>query len=64
MASRTSPATAGWILTEMGRQPWIVQDCSRRPNAVSPNLSTATDRAEPERVPGPLYSRWGSSTFV
>ncbi len=22
---RTSPTTAGWILTEMGRQPWIVQ---------------------------------------
>jgi cytochrome bd ubiquinol oxidase subunit I len=35
-------ATAGWILTEMGRQPWIVQDLLKTADAVSPNLSTAT----------------------
>jgi len=35
-------ATAGWILTEMGRQPWIVQDLLKTSDAVSPNLSTAT----------------------
>ena len=35
-------ATAGWILTEMGRQPWIVQDLLKTSNAVSPNISTAT----------------------
>jgi cytochrome d ubiquinol oxidase subunit I len=34
-------ATAGWILTEMGRQPWIVQDLLKTADAVSPNLSTA-----------------------
>ena len=35
-------ATAGWILTEMGRQPWIVQDLLKTSQAVSPNISTAT----------------------
>ena len=35
-------ATAGWILTEMGRQPWIVQDLLKTSDAVSPSLSTAT----------------------
>jgi cytochrome d ubiquinol oxidase subunit I len=35
-------ATAGWILTEMGRQPWIVQDLLKTSQAVSPNVSTAT----------------------
>ncbi len=35
-------ATAGWILTEMGRQPWVVQDLLRTSQAVSPNVTTAT----------------------
>jgi cytochrome bd ubiquinol oxidase subunit I len=35
-------ATAGWILTEMGRQPWIVQNLLKTSDAVSPNTSTAT----------------------
>jgi cytochrome bd ubiquinol oxidase subunit I len=35
-------ATAGWILTEMGRQPWIVQNLLKTSQAVSPNISTAT----------------------
>jgi cytochrome bd ubiquinol oxidase subunit I len=35
-------ATAGWILTEMGRQPWIVQDLLRTEDANSPSVSTAT----------------------
>ena len=35
-------ATFGWILTEMGRQPWIVQGLLKTSQAVSPNLSTAT----------------------
>jgi cytochrome bd ubiquinol oxidase subunit I len=34
-------ATAGWILTEMGRQPWIVQNLLKTSQAVSPNTSTA-----------------------
>jgi cytochrome bd ubiquinol oxidase subunit I len=35
-------ATAGWILTEMGRQPWIVQNLLKTSQAVSPSVSTAT----------------------
>jgi cytochrome bd ubiquinol oxidase subunit I len=35
-------ATAGWILTEMGRQPWIVQDLLKTSQAVSPSVTTAT----------------------
>jgi cytochrome d ubiquinol oxidase subunit I len=35
-------ATFGWILTEMGRQPWIVQGLLKTSQAVSPNLGTAT----------------------
>jgi cytochrome d ubiquinol oxidase subunit I len=33
-------ATAGWILTEMGRQPWIVQGLLLTSKANSPNVST------------------------
>jgi cytochrome bd ubiquinol oxidase subunit I len=33
-------ATAGWILTEMGRQPWIVQGLLLTKNANSPSVST------------------------
>ena len=32
-------ATAGWILTEMGRQPWIVQGLLLTSKANSPNVS-------------------------
>jgi cytochrome d ubiquinol oxidase subunit I len=34
-------AIFGWILTEMGRQPWIVQNLLKTSQAVSPNTSTA-----------------------
>ena len=34
-------ATAGWILTEMGRQPWIVQGLLKTSEANSPSVSTA-----------------------
>jgi cytochrome d ubiquinol oxidase subunit I len=33
-------ATSGWILTEMGRQPWIVQGLLLTSKANSPNVST------------------------
>ncbi len=33
-------ATAGWILTEMGRQPWIVQGLLKTSDASSPSVST------------------------
>jgi cytochrome d ubiquinol oxidase subunit I len=34
-------ATAGWILTEMGRQPWIVQGLLKTADASSPAVSSA-----------------------
>src|SRR5215475_3412549 len=33
-------ATAGWVLTEMGRQPWIVQGLLKTSEANSPSVST------------------------
>jgi len=33
-------ATAGWVLTEMGRQPWIVQGLLLTSEANSPNVGT------------------------
>ncbi len=33
--------TAGWVMTEMGRQPWIVQGLLKTDEANSPNVSTA-----------------------
>jgi cytochrome d ubiquinol oxidase subunit I len=33
-------ASAGWILTEMGRQPWIVQGLLKTSEANSPSVST------------------------
>jgi cytochrome d ubiquinol oxidase subunit I len=33
-------ASAGWILTEMGRQPWIVQGLLKTDQANSPNVGT------------------------
>jgi cytochrome d ubiquinol oxidase subunit I len=35
-------AMAGWILTEMGRQPWIVQGLLKTADANSPNVSSTT----------------------
>jgi cytochrome d ubiquinol oxidase subunit I len=32
--------TAGWLLTENGRQPWIVQGLMLTKNGVSPSIST------------------------
>jgi cytochrome d ubiquinol oxidase subunit I len=34
--------TAGWMLTENGRQPWIVQGLMRTRNGLSPSVSTTT----------------------
>jgi cytochrome d ubiquinol oxidase subunit I len=33
--------TAGWFLTESGRQPWIIQGIMLTRNGISPTLSTA-----------------------
>src|SRR3954454_15943042 len=42
MAAPYIAATFGWILTEMGRQPWIVQGLLQTSQANSPNVGTAT----------------------
>jgi cytochrome bd ubiquinol oxidase subunit I len=42
MAFPYAAAIAGWILTEMGRQPWIVQNLLKTSQAVSPSVTTAT----------------------
>ena len=42
--SRSSPRMAGWVLTEIGRQPWIVQGLLRTADAHSPSVSTTDDR--------------------
>jgi cytochrome d ubiquinol oxidase subunit I len=34
--------TAGWVLTESGRQPWIVQGLLQTEDGVSPSVSTTT----------------------
>jgi cytochrome d ubiquinol oxidase subunit I len=34
--------TAGWLFTEMGRQPWIVQGLLLTRQAVSPNVGIAS----------------------
>jgi cytochrome bd ubiquinol oxidase subunit I len=34
--------TAGWLLTESGRQPWVVQGILLTKNGVSPSVSVAT----------------------
>ena len=34
--------TAGWLLTENGRQPWIVQGLQKVTDGVSPSVSVAT----------------------
>jgi cytochrome bd ubiquinol oxidase subunit I len=40
IASPYVAASAGWILTEMGRQPWIVQGLLKTADAPSPNVSS------------------------
>jgi cytochrome d ubiquinol oxidase subunit I len=34
--------TGGWLLTELGRQPWIVYELQQTADAVSPNVSAGT----------------------
>jgi cytochrome bd ubiquinol oxidase subunit I len=56
-------ASAGWILTEMGRQPWIVQDLLRTEGAHSPSVDSATI-ATSIGVFGALYVALGILDFV
>jgi cytochrome d ubiquinol oxidase subunit I len=56
-------ATAGWILTEMGRQPWIVQGLLLTSKANSPNVGT-TWLAVSLAVFVGLYVALGAVDFV
>ena len=56
-------ATAGWILTEMGRQPWIVQNLLKTSDAVSTGLSTGTVAAS-LTIFIALYTALGIVDFV
>ena len=56
-------ASFGWILTEMGRQPWIVQGLLKTSQAVSTNLSTAMIAAS-LIVFVLLYTALGAVDFV
>ena len=56
-------ATAGWILTEMGRQPWIVQNLLKTADATSPNVTSA-DLAVSLSVFVVLYLTLGVVDFV
>ena len=57
-------ATSGWILTEMGRQPWIVQDLLKTSDAHSPSVSSATMVASSIGVFVVLYVVLGVVDFV
>ena len=48
--------TAGWLLTESGRQPWIVQGLQKTVNANSPSVSAHRHLDQPDR-PGPGLHR-------
>ena len=42
--------TFGWMLTEIGRQPWIVQGLLKTADANSPAVSSAMLDLQPDRV--------------
>ncbi len=54
---------AGWVLTETGRQPWIVYGLLRTSQAASPNVGTATIAAS-LGVFLALYVALGAADFV
>jgi cytochrome d ubiquinol oxidase subunit I len=56
-------ATAGWILTEMGRQPWVVQNQLKTVDANSPSVATGTIVGS-LIVLGALYLALGVVDFV
>ncbi len=56
-------ATAGWVLSEMGRQPWIVQGLLKTSEANSPNVTSA-DIATSLGVFVLLYIGLGVTDFV
>ena len=68
-ASRRGPCsppfvmnTAGWMLTENGRQPWIVQGLMKTADGVSPSVSTTEIWISLAVVRADLPARSASST--
>ena len=51
--------TAGWLLTENGRQPWIVQGLMQTKDGVSPSVSTTEIVDQPRGVLRRLYIALG-----
>ena len=49
--------TAGWFLTENGRQPWIVQGVMKTVNGASPAVSSADTLDQPDRLRADLHPR-------
>ncbi len=50
-------ALAGWVLSEVGRQPWIVWGLLKTADANSPSVSTATICHQPRRRSSSSTSR-------
>jgi cytochrome bd ubiquinol oxidase subunit I len=63
IASPFVAITAGWMLTEMGRQPWIVQGLLKTSAANSPSVSSSTIAAS-IAVFGLLYVALGVVDFI
>ena len=55
--------TAGWMLTESGRQPWIVQGLMKTINANSPSV-TSTDIWMSLLVFVAIYAALGAADLV
>ena len=56
-------ALAGWVLTEVGRQPWIVQGLLKTSDANSPSVSSTTI-AVSRGVFGALYAGLAALDFI
>ena len=54
--------TAGWFLTESGRQPWIVQGIMLTKNGISPTVSATCAVDQPDRLHRCCTARWPPST--
>jgi len=64
-AARPPPTECGWVVTEVGRQPWIIYNVMRYRDAVTPmpNLVVTLTTSPPLRLHGfgapPLYHQMG-----
>ena len=55
--------TAGWLLSESGRQPWIVQGLMKTSAGVSPSVTASTSGSASSSSPGCTWcSAWPTGT--